>query len=213
MFIKKISPEFQETLETLNIHQPVGSQKKWISRVKSGMDLIAVGPENSGKTTAYSIALIQSLKKAVADVPRAMVVCKDKESVFAIKEQFDALGKHTDLRFHIGFEGADIQKQKDTIYFGTDVVIGSAKRITELMTIEGINFAEIKTLIIDNAETVMKNTDMTFLHRITSSLPNAQKAIFTTSLSENIDRYNKKYMRHPEQIESNEIIPEENEES
>ena len=58
MFIKKIIPEFQETIEDLGITTAQGSQKKWISRIKSGMEMVAIGPTNSGKTTAYIIALI-----------------------------------------------------------------------------------------------------------------------------------------------------------
>ena len=206
MFIKKITPELQASLEKQGLHKAQGSQRKWISRIKSGMDLIAVGPKNSGKSTSYKVALIQQLKHAVADVPRAMVVCLDKEAVLESEENFNALGAHTDLRFHVGFEGADILKQKNKIYFGTDIVAGSPRRITELMSIEGINFAEIKTLIIDDADELMKNNNMTFIHRITTSLPNAQKAIFTEKITDNITRYRDKYMLSPMKIEETEVI-------
>jgi superfamily II DNA/RNA helicase len=201
MFIKKISPELQESIKSLGISTAQGAQKKWISRIKSGMEMVAIGPENSGKTTAYIITLIQQLKHAVADVPRAMVICKDKDAVLALQERFEQFGKHTDLRFHVGFEGADIQKQKNVIYFGTDVVIGSPKRISKLLSIEGINLSDVKTLIIDDAEVIMKNDNMSYLHRITTSLPKAQKIIFSREASVNISRYSGKYMLTPTTIE------------
>jgi ATP-dependent RNA helicase RhlE len=200
MFIKKISPELQESIEELGISSAHGSQKKWISRIKSGLEMVAIGPENSGKTTSYIISLIQQLKEAVADVPRAMVICKDKDAVIELQERFEEFGKHTDLRFHVGFEGADIQKQKNVIYFGTDVVIGSPKRISKLLSIEGINLSDVKTLIIDDAEVIMKNDNMSYLHRITTSLPNAQKIIFSREESVNISRYSGKYMLTPTTI-------------
>jgi superfamily II DNA/RNA helicase len=204
MFIKKISPELQESIEDLGISIAQGSQKKWISRIKSGMELLALGPENSGKTTSYVVALIQQLKEAVADVPRAMVICKDKDAVLDLQERFEQFGKHTDLRFHVGFEGADIQKQKNKIYFGTDIVIGTPKRISKLLSIEGINLSDVKTLIIDDAQVIMKNDNMSYLHRITTSLPKAQKIIFSQEESVNISRYSGKYMLTPT------IIKEEN---
>ena len=212
MFIKKISPELQESLEDFGISIAQGSQKKWISRIKSGLELVALGPVNSGKTTAYIVALIQQFKEAIADVPRAMVICKDKEAVLELQERFEQIGKHTDLRFHVGFEGADILKQKDTIYFGTDVVIGSPRRISELLSIEGINMTDIKTLIIDDAEVIMKNNNMTYLHRITTSLPKAQKIIFSEESSDNIVRYTKKYMVSPTVISEENTIPQTEEE-
>ncbi len=206
MFIKKITPELQETLERLGITTAHGSQKKWISRIKSGMEMVAIGPENSGKTTAYIIALIQQLKHAVADVPRAMVICKDKDAVLDLQERFEIFGKHTDLRYHVGFDGADIEKQKNKIYFGTDIVIGSPKRISKLLSIEGINLSDVKTLIIDDGEIIMKNDNMSYLHRITSSLPKAQKIIFSREASVNISRYSGKYMLTPTTIQEESAI-------
>ncbi len=196
MFIKKINPELQESLEDLGIEKATDFQKKAISRIKSGLDLLAIADEDIGKTTTYIVALIAILKKAVADVPRAMVVCKDKDAVLALQERCELLGYFTDLRFHVGFDGANILNQKDTIYFGTDVVIGTPKRISELMSIEGINFSDIQTLIIDDAFAIMKHTNLTFIHRITESLPKAQKVIFTDKINDGIERYKTKYMKN-----------------
>ena len=52
MFIKKISPKLQESIEDLGLSTAQGAQKQLISRIKSGQDLLAFGPTNSGKTTA-----------------------------------------------------------------------------------------------------------------------------------------------------------------
>lgn len=195
--IKKIDPDLKENLAEIGIEKATDFQKKSISRIKSGLDLLAIADEDSGKTTAYIVALISILKKAVADVPRVMVVCQDKEAVLELQEKCERLGSFTDLRFHVGFDNANILNQKDTIYFGTDVVIGTPKRIGELMSIEGINFAEIHTLIIDDAQALMKHTNLTIIHRITESLPNAQKVIFTEKIIDGIDRYKTKFMKNP----------------
>lgn len=197
MFLKKIDPALQESLETEGYEKAFPFQKRCIGRIKSGGDLIAFGLPGTGKTSAYIISLIQSLKRAVDDVPRAMVVCKDKEAVLACQELAQKLGSHTDLRFHVGFEGANLQDQKDTIYFGTDVVIGTPRRIGELMSIEGINFASIHTLVIDDDNAIMKSTPLSQIHRITESLPNAQKIVFSEAATIHIERYSQKSMKGP----------------
>jgi len=196
MFIKKMDAELQEILEEKGVEKATDFQKKAISRIKSGLDLLAVADEGKGKTTVVMVALITILKRAIADVPRAMVICKSKEEVIALQEKCEYLARFTDLRFHIGFEGANILNQKDTIYFGTDVVIGTPRRISELMSIEGINFSDIKTLIIDDAFAIMKHTQLTMIHRISESLPKAQKIIFTDKVNDGIERYKNKYMKN-----------------
>ena len=200
MFIKKIEPALQEELESNNIEIAHDYQKKWISRIKSGGDLIAVAPAESGKTTSYMVLLIQQLKRAVEDVPRAMIVCATKDEVIATQEKLENLSLHTDLRIHIGFEGADIQKQKDKIYFGTDIVVGTPRRITELMSLEGINFANLKLLIIDDGQDSMKHTSLSQINRIAESLVPIQKVIFTTQNTVNIKRFAGKFMKNTMEI-------------
>lgn len=200
MFVKKLDQRLQESLEKEGIEIATEFQKKCISQMKSGGDLVAIADEGKGKTTSYAVMLINKLKHAVADVPRAMVICANKDNVLALQEKCETLANYTDLRFHVGFEGANIQNQKDTIYFGTDVVIGTPRRITELMSIEGINFSEIKTLVIDDGELVLKDTALSQLNRISESLPNSQKVIFTTKNTTNRERYSDKFMRNPKLI-------------
>lgn len=135
MFLKKIYPPLEKSLEKAGLEKATDFQKKSISRIKSGGDLVALAPEGKGKT----IALV-------------------------------------------------------------DVVIGVPERISELLSIEGINLAEMKYLAIDDADTLMHHGMLSHTHRILESLPHAQLIVFGREKITNIERYADKFMRGPQWI-------------
>ena len=65
--------------------------------------------------------------------------------------------------------------QKENIYFGADVVIATPQRLNELLNIEGFNSAGLLTLVLDNADKLLKVGVNSFTQRISDSAPNRQR--------------------------------------
>jgi superfamily II DNA/RNA helicase len=161
-------------------------QEEGIPKIKSGADLTIIAPEGSGKSTALVIALIQQLKRAIDDVPRAIVMVADIEKASEMEAQFQQLGRYTNLRVYAATEQGAVQDQKDLIYAGLDILIGTPRRIHELVSISGISTMGLKHLVVDDAETVFQNRHHTVLHRIAGSVHKFQYIVFASS-------YKKKY--------------------
>ncbi len=203
MFHKKIDLYINQALENKGIEKPISAQKKAISSIKSGLDSVIISPKKSGKTTALVVALVQIMKLALNDVPRAMVVVESKEEADKMKELFDEIGKNTDLRIHCVYPGPNILKIRDTIYYGTDIVIGTVKRLNELYSNSGLNLNDLQMILIDNADTTIKIELQAQIDRLTEIMPNVQKIIFAKKMNERIERYEEKYMAKPNIIKSN----------
>ena len=96
-------------------------------------------------------------------------------------ELFESLGGHTDLRVWTAYEGPKIQQQKEDIYFGADVVIATPKRLNELLNIEGFNSASVQTLVLDEADQLLKVGAISFTQRISDSIPPKQRVALSSS--------------------------------
>ncbi len=203
MFHKKIDQHINQALESKGIENAISVQKKAISSIKSGIDSIIISPEESGKTTALVVALVQLMKAALNDVPRAMVIVENKEEADKMKELFDEIGKHTDLRVHCVYPGPNILKVRDTVYYGTDIVIGTVKRLNELYSYSGLNLNDLQMILIDNADTTIKIELQAQIDRLTEIMPNAQKILFAKKSNDRIERYSEKYMARPNIIKDN----------
>ena len=105
MNLKKLIPELVSGLIDEGFDKnPKKIQTKSIPQIKSGADLFIVAPVGSGKSTAIVIGVIQQLKKAYEEAPRAIIMAATKEKAFEFEAQFEMLGKHTNLRTFTAFD-------------------------------------------------------------------------------------------------------------
>ncbi|MBI9066954.1 MAG: DEAD/DEAH box helicase [Salinivirgaceae bacterium] len=205
MYAKKLNKNLAEAVFEAGFEEPLPTHKKAISRIKSGTDFICFSPEGSGKSSAIVLGVIQQLECALNDVPRAIIMVPDKQHALDLKEQFDVFGKNTDLRVFCTYNEFNIQKSKDEIYVGSDVVIGTAKRFSELFSMNGLNLSDLKMFIIDDAELVIRDSAVPLVHRMSESVQACQHIIFSEHSTQLIDGFAEDYMKNYSVIEIEDI--------
>lgn len=201
MFIEKLNKKLAEVLKEKGFDTPKELQQKSISKINSGVDVIAIAPEASGKSTLINISTIHKLQYAIEDAPRAIILVASKEKAIAMKEQFDEFAKETDLRAVCVFEEGKIKDQSIEVYEGTDVIIGTAKRVYEIYFNHSLNLNKIKLFVIDDAELMIKNGWQSPVDRLGESLPKCQHIIFATDFTPKVEKLIHKFMVAPQLIE------------
>ncbi|MES2630224.1 MAG: DEAD/DEAH box helicase, partial [Bacteroidota bacterium] len=186
MFLEKLDPNLDVILADHGFEQPTPIQVEGMAKIVAGGDAILIGPKASGKTSLIAITLINKLKEAVEDAPRAIVFVQNKDAALALQEQCKLLGKHTDLRFLCAFEGKYWKDQLEAIYIGADVVIGTVGRLQEIYFKNGLNLNLVKMFIVDNGEAVT-HISLVQLERMFMSAPKkCQKLVLGTALTDRI---------------------------
>lgn len=202
MKLKKLLPELVSQIITAGYDQaPKEIQSLSIPKIKSGADIFAIAPKGEGKTTAIAISLVQLLKKAVEEAPRAIVMVQSKQMAFELEEEFQRLAKKTNLRSFVVFDEGIIQYQKDTIYEGLDLVIGTPKRLNELISTTGIPLTKVRTFIVDDTDEMTLN-NFSLIYRIADNVEKAQYIIFANEWKDNFLRIEDRMMRNPMRIEA-----------
>lgn len=197
MNLKKLIPELVSGLNDLEFDKnPKKIQSKSIPQIKSGADLFIVSPEGSGKSTAVVIGIIQQLKEAFEEAPRAIIMATTKEKAFELEAQFENIGRHTDLRTFTVFDQGIIQYQKDTIYEGLDVLIGTPKRLNELLKITGIPLTKIKIFVVDDAESFTIDK-YALIYRLADSIDKSQFIMVANSWNKNFEKLSERIMKNP----------------
>lgn len=204
MFVKKLNTALSSALAETGITEPTEVQKEAIPRIKSGSDLVCVAPLLAGKTTCLVIGIIQRLTEALNDVPRALYIVDTKERALEVKEIFDTLGKHTNLRVVCSDVDRKIEDQRDKIYKGCDVVVGTAKRLNELYSFSGLNLNDLKVFVVDDAEIVMRQIITSQIDRLAGSIPKCQQIIMANTFTDRIERYIDMFMHSPAILEMDE---------
>ena len=201
MFIKKLDPQLQESLLENGFAEPTELEQVCIPKIKSGRDLVCLAGDETGKTTTIIISVLQKLKASLDDNPRAIIVVANPEAANKIKDELDRLGSYTDLRVHTACEDGKLDDQKDRIYMGSDVVVGTSKRLNQLYSLYALNLTMVKILAIDEADTVLKSFNYQLFDRLAESVGKAQKLVFATQVTDWIERFAGEFMNVDEFVE------------
>ncbi len=200
MNLKKLIPELVSGLNDAGFDKnPTEIQSTSIPHIKSGDDLYIISPEGSGKSTAVVIGIIQQLKKEFEQAPRAIIMAATKEKAFELEEQFKLLGKHTDLRTFVVFDKGILQYQKDIIYEGLDVLIGTPKRLNELLKMTGIPLNKVKIFVVDDADSFTLDK-YALIYRMTENIEKSQFIIVADSWDKKFMKLSEKIMKSPKVI-------------
>lgn len=200
MFARKIYEPLAKALAENGIDSPLGIQKLCFSKIKGGADIHCVSGAGSGKSAIIAISIVQQLKSAVDDVPRALVTVPDAESAHAMKTVFDVMAHHTDLRVFDAHEEVNTTDLYHDIYAGSDVVIGTASRFGELYTKNIINLAGLRMFAIDDADMIIRQDELSQIFRISETSDRLQVLLFANKNSSYFERYIEQYVKTREVI-------------
>jgi len=198
MINEKLDIQLLESLDSNGIHESTALQHVCIPKIKSGRDLICVADDGSGKSTTIVISILQKLKASFDDNARAVVIVANVAKANEMKAEFDRLGEYTDLRVFTACEDGKLDDQKDKIYMGSDVVIGTAKRLNQIYSLYALNLTMTKIFAIDDADVVIKNINYTQFDRLSESLHKSQKIIFASRVTDWIERFANIFMNDQE---------------
>lgn len=195
MSFKKLIKPLKDVLESKGIEEPLAFQEKILSKIKGGANMFAVAPKGSGKTTSIVLSVIQKLKgKAFEDVPRAVIFVKNKQAALELEAEFLVFTKGTDLRVYCAYEEKKIEDQKEEIYYGTDIVIGTPKRLNKLYFLNGINLNKLLMYIVEDAEFLFRNNGFTEVTRIPEGIGKCQYLIFSEKFDNRFEIWQDTFM-------------------
>ncbi len=207
---KLLDLQLVERLNNNGINEFTELEQVCIPKLKSGHDILCVAEKGCGKSTTLVMGVIQQLKKPVGDTPRAVIFVPNVDCALEMKNDFQRFGDYTRLRVHTACENEKILDQKDRIYMGADVVIGTPKRMSEIYALYALNLTGVKIFAIDDAEDVLRNTNFTQLIRLAEGPTKTQRVVFASRMSEWIERFADETMTVQEALEfDNEPLEEE----
>ena len=195
MSFKKLNPLLKEALLKQGYSKPLPFQKEVLPKLKGGANVYGIAPKGFGKTTALIIAIVHKLKaEAVDDSPRALVMVKDKEAALELKDQFELFTKQTDLRLYCAYEEYDLEKQREEIYYGVDILIVTPRRLNKLYFMNSLHLGQLQLFAIEDAEFLIRNNYHSDVLRVTESLHKCQYVILAETMHQRYERLQESVM-------------------
>ncbi len=187
--LEKLRPELVVNLLAEGVKELTPIQQKSISKIKEGRNVLISGPKGSGKSTLALFSILQKVTQPEEGSPRALMISMDVDEVKGYDPLLKRYSKNMDLTVDLAHEKGNILQQRNDIFDGTEIIIGTPKRIGELYLQNGFNVKLLKLLIIDDASEMMRKGFQAQLFRIIEGNPKCQLLILTEQLTDKLTSF------------------------
>ncbi|MBL7472063.1 DEAD/DEAH box helicase [Robertkochia sediminum] len=185
-----LSPRLQQPLSELGITQPTPIQEKSFSVIKSGSDMLGIAQTGTGKTLAYLLPVLDQLKFSKDPHPRVLIVVPTRELVVQVADTAETLCRDLNLSVLGVYGGTNINRQKDMLSFGCDILVATPGRLYDLVISRAVQLRNINKFILDEVDIML---DLGFRFQLTNIfdlLPERrQNIMFSATMTEDIEAF------------------------
>jgi len=191
-----------EGLAKQGIESPTEIQVKAIPMGLEGKDIIGESETGSGKTLAYLLPIFQKIDVTSKDI-QAIILAPTHELAMQIHKQIELLSENSgsNVKSTSIIGNVNIKRQLESLKEKPHIIVGSAGRILELITMKKLKSHGVKTIVIDEGDRMIDEDNIEGVKAIIkTTLRDRQIMIFSATISLKVVEIAKTLMKDPEII-------------
>ncbi len=195
-----INSDLVYALENQDIFTPTPIQSLSIPLVLAGEDLIAEAQTGTGKTLAFLLPLFQNIDIENNHI-QGLVITPTRELAIQITHVANELSEIIPINILSVYGGQDVNAQLHKLKGSIQLVIGTPGRILDHLKRGTINFNELKTLVVDEADQMFHIGFKVEVDDILSQLPRSRQTLcFSATISHVVNTFSKKHLIDPQHV-------------
>jgi ATP-dependent RNA helicase RhlE len=196
-----ISNQLRYAITDLGYTKPTPIQYRAFPVISSGQDVVGIAQTGTGKTFAYMLPILQTLKFSKERHPRVLILVPTRELVLQLVEEIEKFSKYLNNRVVGVYGGTNINTQKALVSEGQDIIVATPGRLYDLVLSRSLLLKSIKKLVIDEVDVML---DLGFRFQLTNIfdlLPkNRQNIMFSATMTDDIDELIKSFFTASKKI-------------
>lgn len=189
-------------IEAAGYTEPRPIQAKSMGAIIEGRDLLGLAQTGTGKTAAFVLPILDYFTTSKGSGPRALVVAPTRELAKQIHEEFEALGKFTNVRSTVVFGGVKQGSQVRALKSKPQVVVACPGRLLDLYEQGHIDFIDVEILVLDEADHMFDMGFLPAIRKITHLLPeDRQNLFFSATMPKEIRQLADRILHRPKRVE------------
>ncbi len=200
-----LSQPVLQALDLKGYSTPTPIQEQAIPPVLEGRDLLGIAQTGTGKTAAFMLPSIDRLRASDNNIPfkscRMLVLAPTRELAVQIADSAKDYGALAGLKVQVIVGGTSVNKDRNKLHRGTDILIATPGRLLDLIDQKAFNLDAVEVLILDEADQML---DLGFIHAlrtINKLVPkDRQTLFFSATMPKSIKELVAGYCRNPVQV-------------
>ncbi len=198
----KLTRQFLNAIADAGYENATPIQQKAIPPLRAGQDVIGIAQTGTGKTAAFLLPLLQTLKYAQGEAPRGLVLAPTKELVVQIHQEALKFAAYTDLRIVAFYGGVGPKKQIEEIAEGVDLIVSTPGRFLEIYSRGNVETKKLKHIVLDEADRMMDMGFMPQIRQVQEVVPSKrQNILFSATFPPRVERLAEEFLLWPTRIE------------
>ena len=192
-----------KALGELGYEAPTPIQQQTIPLLLAGRDVVGQAQTGTGKTAAFALPVLQTLDLN-QNVVQALVLTPTRELALQVAEAFHNYARHLGrVRVLPVYGGQAIQQQLMRLRGGVQIIVGTPGRVMDHLRRGTLDFSNLKTIVLDEGDEMLQMGFIDDIEWIFGQAPeNAQKALFSATMPDEIRRIADRYLRNPATVQT-----------
>ncbi|KAG0300765.1 translation initiation factor eIF4A [Dissophora globulifera] len=192
-----LKPELLRGISAHGFERPTNIQQRVIVPALEDRDVIAQAQSGTGKTTAFSIAVLQKLDVTNPQC-QALVITQTRELAQQIQKVVLTLGDFMKVQCHAC---TNVLEDTERLSQGSHVVLGTPGRVFDMINRGVLRTESVKVVILDDADEMISRGFKDHIYELFLRLPqNRQVILLSGTLSIEVMEISNKFMKDPIRI-------------
>ncbi len=196
-----LQEDIQKAIDKLGFVYPTDIQAASIPVVRDGKDMIGQAQTGTGKTFSFAIPIIEKIDMNNPNV-QALILLPTRELSLQVYAEFLKLIRFSrQIRATVVYGGQSIERQIKSLKEKPQIIIGTPGRIIDHMTRKTLDFNNLRMLVMDEADEMLKMGFQEDLEIILKDTPKErQTVLFSATIPPFIKKVASTYQQDPVHI-------------
>ncbi|APC80634.1 TPA: DEAD/DEAH box helicase [Clostridium botulinum] len=195
-----LSDSIIDVLKKQRIIEPTPIQEESIMLIKNGNDVIAEAQTGTGKTLAFLLPMFENISPDINAI-QGLIITPTRELAIQITEEAMKLKEAKDLNILAAYGGKDIGLQIKKLKNNIHLVIATPGRLLDHLNRNTLNFKDLKTLVLDEADEMLLMGFKNDVRSIIENTPRKRQTLcFSATMNSEVKKLAYKNMRDPKLI-------------
>ncbi|MBA7476420.1 ATP-dependent RNA helicase CshA [subsurface metagenome] len=195
-----LPPNIFESIVNMGYDEMTPIQEASYPVVSSGQDLCALAETGSGKTAACAIPLIQKIDTTLNAI-QALVIVPTRELCIQYVDDIHDVAVKTDVVPFAVYGGFSKSIQVAKLNHKVHILVATPGRLIDLMYDGAVNLSQVKCVILDEADELLKIGFLEDIELIMSCiLQEHQTLLFAATMDDDIKKLVDKALHNPQHI-------------
>ncbi|MBI2071401.1 MAG: DEAD/DEAH box helicase [Elusimicrobia bacterium] len=197
-----LHPDLLRAVQTMGFVEPTPIQAQTIPLALEGGDVLGCAQTGSGKTAAFALPILNTLKLKPGNGLRALILVPTRELAEQVNQTFKDCGRFIHIKTAVVIGGVGYHGQRLSVRQGAQILVATPGRLLDHLQQGSFNLGRVEHVVLDEADRMLDMGFLPSIRAVFQHLPHErQTMMFSATLHSKVGQIAAFALRNPKRVE------------